>query len=206
MLNEYKKQYNRCHRRLRDVLRFRDEGIPYRDPKDMTIEELSEYGVTEEDRRLLLPFLRFPQQGFTKEQIEDLEKRMPNWLRATTNKSPDCEDAIHTFFQNCYHLKDWIKNDPNSLFREKVEEFVSASNNLSLCADICNGSKHLKLTKLRSGHLPKVGGHEASFRPRHTKDRRIHFVHFRIEHNGKIIDAFDLAENCMTEWQRFLGL
>ena len=31
-----------------------------------------------------------------------------------TQASPNYDDDVYSFFQNCHHLKDWIKkNDPN---------------------------------------------------------------------------------------------
>src|SRR4051812_44342227 len=68
-------------------------------------------------------------------------------------------DEIYAFFLNCYHLKDWIKNDSSlpSTVRSAVEDFVKSEEWLCLCADVCNGLKHLKLKSDRSGEKPKFG-------------------------------------------------
>lgn len=204
---EFEKQYARCERRLAALLRYRDEGVPYRDPADMSLEELAAYGVTAEDRELLQPFFEhFPLEGLTSAQIANLESHMPNYLKAQSNESPDCGDAIYAFFQDCYHLKDWIKNDLTSPQRTSVESFVSHSKNLSLCADICNGSKHLTLIRSRTGCVPKLGGHEVSFRPVHGPNRRRRYVTYKIDSGDQSLDVFDVAENCMAEWKHFLGL
>lgn len=206
-MSTYLKQYARCQRRLSALIRYRDEGVPYRDPADMSVEELASYGVTEEDRDLLVPFFaHFPVKDLTKAQIQDLEARMPNFLKALSNESHECEDAAYAFFQDCYHLKDWIKNDPGCSHRGIVESFVSGSKALSLCADICNSSKHLTLTRSRSGHNPKLGGHEASIRPVHAENRKMFYVAYKIEDGEHQVDTFDLAEQCMVEWKSFLGL
>jgi hypothetical protein len=63
-------------------------------------------------------------------------------------------DDVHAFFQSCYHLKDWLKNDASYAKHtgQEIEDFVSNTPEIALCADICNALKHLQLQKLRSGH------------------------------------------------------
>lgn len=64
-------------------------------------------------------------------------------------------DALFHFFQDAYHVKDWIKNDDalSAGVRAQVEAAVDGSVVLSVCADLCNGSKHRSLTKSRAGDL-----------------------------------------------------
>src|SRR5579859_4316773 len=69
-------------------------------------------------------------------------------------------DDAYAFFQNCYHLKDWLKNDGAYTHHSDrdIEDFVSGTSALAICADICNGQKHLDLKKVRSGNKPKFKG------------------------------------------------
>ena len=55
-------------------------------------------------------------------------------------------DDILAFFLNCYSVKDWIKNDDSldRAIRNEVEDYVNRFECLRICADISNGSKHLK--------------------------------------------------------------
>jgi hypothetical protein len=57
-------------------------------------------------------------------------------------------DALFCFFQNCWHLKDWIKNDASLSedVRAALNGEAHANDFLLLCKDLANGSKHLKLT------------------------------------------------------------
>jgi hypothetical protein len=59
------------------------------------------------------------------------------------------QDEAYAFFQNCYHLKDWLKNDAASAaaVADDIEQFISVSRALSICADLANGSKHLRITR-----------------------------------------------------------
>ena len=56
-------------------------------------------------------------------------------------------DQVFAFFLNCYHLKDWIKNDESlpKNARDTVEGFVEKTKYLFVCRDICNSIKHLVL-------------------------------------------------------------
>ena len=72
--------------------------------------------------------------------------------------SNDYDDDLICFFMQCWHLKDWIKNDDNlsSTVRDKIkveidkdEECKRRYPNLAICADVANRSKHLKLERIR---------------------------------------------------------
>ena len=70
------------------------------------------------------------------------------------------QDEVYAFFQNCYHLKDWLKNDPaTQQTATGIEQFVPASPNLSLCGDLANGTKHLRLTSTKTGDRNTGFGH-----------------------------------------------
>jgi len=46
--------------------------------------------------------------------------------REHTDASDNYQDEVYAFFQNCFHLKDWIKNDSSvpSDIRDQVEGFM----------------------------------------------------------------------------------
>ena len=63
------------------------------------------------------------------------------------------DDFVH-FFQDAYHFKDWLKNDPASgPSVGSVEAYIKSSEPLSLAGDLPNGSKHLVLTSTKTGDL-----------------------------------------------------
>jgi hypothetical protein len=80
---------------------------------------------------------------------------MQRWrerLSEAPNKIDDRHvDDCYASFVCCWHLKDWLKADPSvSLaIRNNVERFVNGNLWLRLCADLANGSKHLKLKDAR---------------------------------------------------------
>jgi len=116
------------------------------------------------------------------------------------------EDDMYAFFMNCYHLKDWIKNDPTSeSLANKVEGFINNTPSLKLCADICNGLKHLRRNRptrseenLRFGpRLFKVG---VGTRPTTIA------IEYVVETSSGPIKAFDIAEECLNVWRQFLEI
>jgi len=56
-------------------------------------------------------------------------------------------DELAHFFIDCWHLRDWFKND-DSLPQTARMQIASAAKKMSIlqyCADAANGRKHLKL-------------------------------------------------------------
>jgi len=114
-------------------------------------------------------------------------------------------DEMYSFFENCYHLKDRLKNDQASARTvTDIEAMITNSTSLSICADLANGSKHLTLTTSRSGDLA------TRFGPKHFSvslgpgmPTRISAA-YEVHSGSSIWDAFSLAEECMQEWRRYL--
>ena len=130
-------------------------------------------------------------------------------------------DLIYAFFQNCWHLKDWLKEDDRVRTLVKsdcgkkkkregngcgvcIECFAICDDYLSICSDMCNGSKHsnLKLAKrdkdtdMRKTIL-KVGV---------DQDRKLSITgEFVILCKGKEYNALELARSCMTRWTTFIS-
>src|ERR1041384_6786560 len=82
-------------------------------------------------------------------------ERMTRWAKRVETISAERQqkgdlhsqqDYIYAFFQNCYHLRDWLlksrvvaKTDLDDLFRQHVE--------LQICRDVCNGTKHMEIDR-----------------------------------------------------------
>lgn len=112
--------------------------------------------------------------------------------------SDNYQDEVYAFFINCYHLKDWIKNDPTSeIDSQQVEDFIEKSNYLKICGEFCNGFKHCLVKKARIRNrefsLLMGGGQKVLAK-----------VRYHITYNDKDYDAFELATNCLKEWDNFL--
>ena len=105
-------------------------------------------------------------------------------------------DEIYSFFQNCYHLKDWIKNDSGITTqapKDRVDGYITSNRFLSLSADLCNSTKHLIRSKEETNFALNVGGELPKIR-----------LKFRVDAEGGRIDAFELARECVAAWEAFL--
>lgn len=145
--------------------------------------------------------------------------------------SDAARDALYHFFQDAYHLKDWLKHSPTNHLRTAkagavVEDLFDSAKGLphmQLAADVCNGIKHLRLD------LPaKTGDQKTAIA---TQDVTINalpvfataFVYsgrpaesapeaepvtaehrWSITSNGQTWDALDLADEVVAEWERWL--
>ncbi len=117
------------------------------------------------------------------------------------------EDEVYSFFLNCYHLKDWLKNDESVdlSVREKVEEFVNKNDCLLICADLCNSSKHLRLDSARSDQEPKFGKkHIDVLIDAGDSCPPVIRIKYSIQTKVGKIDAFELASECLEKWEEFI--
>ncbi len=117
------------------------------------------------------------------------------------------KDEVYAFFMNCYHLKDWIISDDELNFPEKknlTERFINHNHHLSVCADICNSLKHLKLSsRPRSGSEPKFAGAHYGLELGGQQPRiKAKYV---VETADGPMDAFELATRCLDAWRSFLN-
>jgi hypothetical protein len=115
-------------------------------------------------------------------------------------------DEIYSFFQNCYHLKDWIKNDSGMTTqapKDRVEGYITSNRFLSLSADLCNSTKHLIRNRSnRSKEEPTFG--QKNFALDVGGDLPKISLKLQVDAEGGRIDAFELARECVAAWEAFL--
>ncbi|MGW5684589.1 hypothetical protein [Nonomuraea sp. NPDC003754] len=144
----------------------------------------------------------------------------------STMDSAEARDFLFHFFQDAYHLKEWIKNDPDpacAQAKREVEDIfdkVKGVPALQVAADLCNGLKHLRLT------ASKTGDKKTTFNRQHVSKEMPVFVtswfdtparpyvgdsdaavgshRWEVVSNGKERDAISLADEVVAEWQRWL--
>ena len=112
-------------------------------------------------------------------------------------------DIFISYFQSCHHFKDYLKNDPNTGITESdLQSFIQKNPTMSLCGDICNATKHLKLDSSGwSGENPKLGeGATVVSKPAEGVSSAGYTVHTDSDNK----DAYQLAKDCKKEWDRFL--
>lgn len=142
-------------------------------------------------------------------------KRMQRWYEtfkqmdegiAHEQSSEVYTDIVYAFFQNCYHLKDWIKNDNSVTLPEgvNIEHFINNNHSMCLLADICNGTKHLTLLDRfkRTDEDLKFDSKKYSLALGGKKP--IIAVKWNIKTNSGNLDAFEPATECLHKWEDFI--
>lgn len=137
-------------------------------------------------------------------------KRLTNIASGQLMASSDeARDALFHFFQDAYHVKDWIKNDP-SASTSHVEEFINAAGPLRICADLCNGTKHFGIQRPRTGDSSTAfTAQSVTVRPATVGSGRSadpHLHGWRVESEGQSYEAIELADSVVSEWRGWLTI
>jgi hypothetical protein len=114
------------------------------------------------------------------------------------------QDMMWSFFQHCWHVKDWILNDPlaSTTQKEAACEMAHKSDVLRICQDLCNGTKHLQLRRPGSGSGASHRYVDATIDPGAGRfERDCMFDDGR----GNLISGKKLARECIAEWERILA-
>lgn len=106
-----------------------------------------------------------------------------------------------SFFQDCFHLKDWIKNDPASGAAAQIEEAVQAELPLRIAADLANAAKHLERTMHREGAY--VTSTNVTVHLGQNKPADIEYVVTLAD--GSTLVAQQVAKDAMASWAAVLA-
>jgi|YelNatPaOPRAMG01_1025707.scaffolds.fasta_scaffold48839_2 hypothetical protein len=115
-------------------------------------------------------------------------------------------DDVFSFFVHCHHIKDWVVSIRRFRATSKeVDKFINSHQELRICADLCNGTKHCRLTRnMRTKRQPHMArktfesdGNQGVF---HTTKGQLSILS-----DGKFYDALVLAESCMRLWDDFIA-
>lgn len=104
------------------------------------------------------------------------------------------QDSAWSFFQHCWHLRDWLRHDPlvPEVAKISVLERVGKSTALQTCRALCHGSRHLRTNVAR--HLypaTTVTAGQSAFDRDSTPDDGL-----------GTLTAF--ASECLAEWETIL--
>lgn len=129
--------------------------------------------------------------------------------RTPSEDAAEAEDALLHFFQDAYHLKDWIRQNEPGHSKSVESQFKKPAGPLPmlLCADLCNGSKHFVLTR-----SARLGGefvsHSVTVRPPTAgsslpPEPALH--RWTVRWSDGECDALELAAECVAAWNKWLG-
>jgi hypothetical protein len=110
-------------------------------------------------------------------------------------------DILIAFFQNCYHLRDWIEASQPSL-RPELHSFFQSHFEMRACRDICNGFKHKMLS--RPSQDPDFNMYfEYDYFQEPGKSPMRYRIAFADGNDIRKFDAFELVDRCLRLWEDF---
>jgi hypothetical protein len=137
-------------------------------------------------------------------------------IMSSNNHSLRYQDDLWSFFQQCWHFKDWLKNDQNipRSIREGIEKEIYRNRYIKICGDLANRSKHLKLTRKKKGkEIPHKGAKmvrqifvkisDTVGRPEESKSS-VSYADTVIRASGSQISVQELATKAMKQWEILL--
>jgi len=117
------------------------------------------------------------------------------------------EDDFYSFFVWCFHLKDWLKNDPPipAAIKTAAGVLVNTNESLKLCADLANGIKHLRADRsARVDPDSKVSAVQSAFQATaFQKDAFQTHERIVVVAAGSYFDAREVANACIAAWAAF---
>ncbi|PBI96436.1 hypothetical protein BKP42_41170 [Rhodococcus erythropolis] len=136
-------------------------------------------------------------------------------------------DSLYRFYQDVFHLLDWICADPNTEhLKSEVRQMSDGSMALRVCTDVANGTKHLHLdrtsrvTGKREGYaevvsqnatvrVPRINVIVSTFQGSVVPNAKaeVGSVHhsWSVRVNGTDRDAVELAEQAVADWDAWLS-
>jgi hypothetical protein len=114
------------------------------------------------------------------------------------------DDDVYHFFQDVWHLKDWIKNDPSisKTVRNSIENEVKNVRSFRIAADIANGTKHMELTSSRPENA-LLTERNVTIRLGDPSATATHDLVFTLA-DGSKVSAKNVATDVMLEWELLL--
>ena len=116
-------------------------------------------------------------------------------------------DYLYAFFQNCYHLRDWLEND-GAISDRRLQSFMTGNVELAVCRDIANGTKHFRIQS------PSIDSTPAIVREYHpvgwpgkrpgTSESYAVILEDRRSKVELLFDLQDLANRCVSSWRGLL--
>jgi hypothetical protein len=146
-------------------------------------------------------------------RITRLNNELKKYSVANDEIFDEAIDAFTSFFIQCYHLADWLKNSGYS--EKDIYGFINQSDYLSLCHSLANLQKHQK------GHNHSKQQEECKFcdaggfsdfgittpimrQYNHFKGGKYEFVILATKFAPFPLPILDLSDMCIKEWIRFL--
>jgi len=144
------------------------------------------------------------------QQLARVERFLARISTPTTNRD-DYEDFLWAFFQNCWHLRDWIWYDSSipQETRDAVSAEVEKSEVLLTCQCVANRSKHYELNRPPPRNARMLGGISVRIKECSTNEdpdsATISLDYVLEREKGASRHASTVAKAAVRKWKRILA-
>jgi hypothetical protein len=132
----------------------------------------------------------------------DRARRFLERMKASNLDAVESQDMTWTFFQNCWHVKDWLKHDLLVTKQQKDAAIKMAEQSpvLRICRGLCNGTKHFLSDGATHDHIAYI----MHAQPPGAPDIPNVIDCVIDDGSGLQVSGRKLAEDCIVEWERIL--
>lgn len=145
----------------------------------------------------------------SKRYLNRIEKIYSGIFSSSGHDKEGYDDDVVSFFIHCYHIRDWIiELNTLNIKSVQVDIFINKHQQLKICANLANGSKHCKLKRsLRTGRQPHIAAKqkETSTWYSGTGGGEVMTCKYTILCDGKLYDALQLARECIQLWDLYIS-
>jgi hypothetical protein len=133
-------------------------------------------------------------------------RRTKRWLsrcKETGRPQHDHLDFLYAFFQNCWHLKDWVRSENEAVHSEVVSG--DGWKAIKACGPLANATKHLKLdrTQVSDAEFSRTNEVVLVVNDGAASEAIVSWKYY-VDLNGERIVAIELAEEAVREWSSLL--
>jgi hypothetical protein len=126
--------------------------------------------------------------------------------KSETEKLTDYDfDTLIAFFQNCYHLRDWLES-ARPVLRDQIKVLFEQNFELRMCRDICHGFKHKRLNNPSIDPdfnlYREYDPFKAEVKP--DKNPEVYNIAFANGNDIRKFNVFDFVDKCIDIWNEFL--
>lgn len=141
--------------------------------------------------------------------LEKIEREREKLRSAINSQTPtEIADSVFNFAVTAYHVKDWLQDQGTT----DHETYINNNQELRICADLCNGSKHKTLTRnirestdpIQKVEISPLTADMTTITADSTITINGHTVRVHLK-SGKEIEILHLAEQVEKLWKTYFS-